>query len=370
MKHEQGKLLCKEPLRPGQTSAAAQHVLQSGSFNSLSTASENALQMIEITVVRARNLTRQDFWGLADPYAVLQLEELCADGPPSARLADWTAGKTMQYKTKTMRNTLDPVWESSFSFVIRTDSKYNINLNVWDWDMAKSDDRMGDLTLPLTVDMLDNAERWYKLSDVRAPGYMLRKAATNASMVLHSYHQATEPDAGAAPLKRSSSSGSVGELSRRSAAGLHGNRHSVDSPTRDGSLLPPEVQIRLRLVPDAHWEVTVLQARGLPKLDVFGKADPYCVLRWGSEGDDAECIACGDGDAQREETSVHWTGKTDNERVKTSTRRNTLEPVWNDCEPARSLALLCSVCFRCAVTSLACFFWPTCLRVRAASSVT
>jgi Ca2+-dependent lipid-binding protein len=327
VRHEHGNLISKGPV-PAEDSAAALHVLQSGSFNSLSTASESALQMIEVTIVKARNLVRQDLFGLADPYAVLQLEEV-DDGPPTIKLADWTAGRTVQYKTKTVRNSLDPEWHASFSFVVRTDRKYNLNLNVWDWDMVGSDDRMGDLTVPLTMDLLDSQERWHKLRDVRVPSFLLKKASTNAKMLQLQPH--TDSQETLIPIKRSSSSGNLDEngqkIDKNSSISSIGGTHLNGQSTRDSALMPSEVQLRLKLVPDAHWEVTVLQARGLPKLDMFGKADPYCVLRWGTEGDELEM-----SENRDPENNVHWTGKTDNMRVKTSTKRNTLEPVWNDCE--------------------------------------
>ena len=59
-----------------------------------------------------------------------------------------------------------------------------------------------------------------------------------------------------------------------------------------------QVAIRCRLVPFAHWEVTIVQARNIPKLDVFGKADPYCVLM---------CLGDDDGEWHSEE-DMHWTG--------------------------------------------------------------
>lgn len=61
---------------------------------------------------------------------------------------------------QTCRKTLDPTWDSSFSFVIRSDRKYKFNLNVWDWDMGKSDDPLGDTSFVLSAEQLDNREKW------------------------------------------------------------------------------------------------------------------------------------------------------------------------------------------------------------------
>lgn len=135
--------------------------------------------MVEVTVVKARNLTRQDFFGLSDPYAVIQLDEIDDTQPASHRLADWTASPKIQHKTKLCKNTLDPVWSAKFSFVMRTDRKYAIYCHVWDWDRIKSDDELGDVTVPLSPEMFDDEERWFKLENVPAPAF-LTKARTEA----------------------------------------------------------------------------------------------------------------------------------------------------------------------------------------------
>lgn len=81
VKYAAGALVSKEPIpRGGEADAAtreAEHnVLASGSFASLSTAQEGALQMVEVTICKGRDLGRTDFMGLSDPYAVLSVEEV------------------------------------------------------------------------------------------------------------------------------------------------------------------------------------------------------------------------------------------------------------------------------------------------------
>ena len=87
VKYAAGALVSKEQIpRGGEADAAtreAEHnVLASGSFASLSTAQEGALQMVEVTICKGRDLGRTDFMGLSDPYAVLSVEEVMSLVPP------------------------------------------------------------------------------------------------------------------------------------------------------------------------------------------------------------------------------------------------------------------------------------------------
>jgi hypothetical protein len=86
VKYAAGALVSKEPIpRGGEADAAtreAEHsVLASGTFASLSTAQEGALQMVEVTICKGRELGRTDFMGLSDPYAVLSVEEVLSLKP-------------------------------------------------------------------------------------------------------------------------------------------------------------------------------------------------------------------------------------------------------------------------------------------------
>lgn len=281
VRHERGKLLSKERITSGgeadtQAKQAAKQVLESNSFACLSHASEHSLQMAEITIVGARNLGRSDFFGLSDPYAVLHFEEVQEDQPMSPILPDWTGSKLSQCKTKTCRKTLDPTWNSSFSFVIRSDKRYKISLYVWDWDMGTSDDLLGELGFVLKADQLDNRDKWYGLHNCPTP--RLSKAQSDIS---HRKTPEQEPLLDTGRMERSSSFGGEGVQVRRvvdqdtskpsSNQAVHDKAGGVIShilsprrlflgngvPKRQG--LSPEVSIKCRLVPFAHWEVTVIQ---------------------------------------------------------------------------------------------------------------
>lgn len=57
---------------------------------------------IELDIREARNLAKADLIGLSDPYAVVQS----------------TAG-SVRYKTKTIKNTLNPTWNERYSHCTR-----------------------------------------------------------------------------------------------------------------------------------------------------------------------------------------------------------------------------------------------------------
>ena len=76
----------------GEMSEEALQLLEGGSFAGLSGASEKALQVLEIRVLKGRHFPQLDMFGLSDPYVVLQLEEFKTGIAPHKPSADWTSG--------------------------------------------------------------------------------------------------------------------------------------------------------------------------------------------------------------------------------------------------------------------------------------
>ncbi|GAA50263.1 calcium-dependent protein kinase C [Clonorchis sinensis] len=103
-----------------------------------------------VTLKEAKNLIPMDPNGLADPYVKLRLG-------PSDEL-------NRKFKTKTIKSSLDPVWEETFTINIRPeDDAKRLQIEVWDWDRTSRDDFMGSLSFGVTELASKPIDCWFKL---------------------------------------------------------------------------------------------------------------------------------------------------------------------------------------------------------------
>ncbi|KAH8974268.1 hypothetical protein BDL97_01G093000 [Sphagnum fallax] len=95
-------------------------------------AGKKPVGILEVTVLRAKNLLKMDVLGKADPYVKLQL-----------------VNTLMSKKTQTKMNTLNPEWNETFKLLVQDPKSQSLELHVYDWDRIGTDEEMGMIVVPL-----------------------------------------------------------------------------------------------------------------------------------------------------------------------------------------------------------------------------
>jgi hypothetical protein len=101
---------------------------------------------ITVHVIEAQNLVPMDLNGKSDPYCSLTLG-------------------SVNHKTSAQQKTINPVWSNEiFDFEIPKDMNTPLVIDIWDWDLVGSNDKMGQVAISLKCLHDGKNELWEKIS--------------------------------------------------------------------------------------------------------------------------------------------------------------------------------------------------------------
>ncbi|KAJ3439521.1 wd40 repeat [Anaeramoeba flamelloides] len=109
-------------------------------------------QFLVFKLMKGRNLAVRDVSGKSDPYVMLSI------------------GKEQQYKSRIIKQNLNPVWNEIYVFGLKN-LNTKVKLECWDWDRLSSDDEMGDKIINLSNEELKSgitATKWINLENVES----------------------------------------------------------------------------------------------------------------------------------------------------------------------------------------------------------
>ncbi|XP_020601819.1 calcium-dependent protein kinase C-like [Orbicella faveolata] len=110
---------------------------------------------VRVEVREAKNLIPMDPNGYSDPYVKIKLI------PESAEI---NSKMKMKMKTKTIKKSLNPVFNESFDIAIcESDDDRRLSVEIWDWDRTSKNDFMGSMSFGISELKKEGVEGWFKL---------------------------------------------------------------------------------------------------------------------------------------------------------------------------------------------------------------
>merc|ERR1712032_1099790 len=258
-------------------------------------------QTIKLRVVGARKLKKSGMFGKADPYVTISYGEL-------------------KFKSNVVKNNLNPEWKFDNIFTISDNISNEILLEVYDKDTVSKDDFMGKISVSTTditklkqgqwiplqgtksgeifiaCDVITDANVSAIVDDKEANNFArqpagiseLPKGSETAGSVIHKSQTPEEESQSKKlegmkttdnidPSMRKTQDASAADIQTRTAYGAE-YKTSIPEDISQHS----ELKGKDSLPKERTLKLTVISARKLKKSGLFGKADPYVALTYGS----------------------------------------------------------------------------------------
>ncbi|XP_013620100.1 PREDICTED: synaptotagmin-4 [Brassica oleracea var. oleracea] len=205
---------------------------------------------LDVKLVQAKDLSNKDLIGKSDPYAVVFIRPL--------------PNKTK--KTKTISNSLNPIWNEHFEFVVEDVSTQHLTVRVFDDEGVGSSQLIGAAQVPLNeLEPGKVKDIWLKL----VKDLVVQRDTKNRGQVqLELLYCPLGKESGFKNPFNPNYSLTILEKVLKP--------ESEDSDATDvkSSQSPKKTDVIVRGV----LSVTVVAAEDLPAVDFMGKADPFVVI--------------------------------------------------------------------------------------------
>ena len=95
--------------------------------------------LLKVKIIQAEGIKNADAFGLSDPYAKVSV-------------MPFSVGKGQHHTTKTVKDSLHPVWKEQFTFFVTGNvrGEGNVQIELFDEDIGAKDDPLGHCHIPLT----------------------------------------------------------------------------------------------------------------------------------------------------------------------------------------------------------------------------
>jgi len=193
-----------------------------------------------VNLIKAKELIKADVMGKSDPYATLVYGN-------------------QKFKTKTVKNSLEPLWNHEVTFDIPEGKCKNVLIEVFDADKFGKDKSIGKLDLQVAdlVNMAGQEGKWFPLSGVKSGQVLLSADLLDA----------------------------LGANAKKEPSSMLGRKDSdlLSKGDNDGSPI-------LENLPKGKATIKVIKAKELIKADMIGKSDPYAVLSYGNQTEKTKVV--------------------------------------------------------------------------------
>merc|ERR1712083_930389 len=241
---------------------------------------------VKLKVVGARKLKKSGMFGKADPYVTISYGEL-------------------KFKSQVVKNNLNPEWNFDNIFTVSDKISNEILLEVYDKDTASKDDFMGKISLLRSEITKLEQGKWIPLQGTKSGEiFVACEIVTDANVSAIVDDKQAKVFAGQPEISehlaereksRSKSKTPDNAQNNKSLDSSTNKEKAVDAQTTDkedaekktsipdSSSQHSDLKAGESLLKEKPLKLTVVAARKLKKSGLFGKADPYVAITYGSQ---------------------------------------------------------------------------------------